>query len=62
MYAPTLQEHVFLRHVANARRFFTLIQKNIAEHRQSNIVYPSARQQKTTRTERERMRMVGDMF
>ena len=56
MYAPTLQEHVFLRHVSQAQKFFKLIQRNIAEHRRSsNIIYPSTSQQKATRRDRDRM-------
>lgn len=48
MYAPTLQEYVYLRNVAQARKFFKLIQKSIAEHRSSGIVYPSRTQQRIT--------------
>lgn len=48
MYAPTLQERIFLRNVSNAKKFFLLIQRSIAEHRQpQQIIYPSKLQQET---------------
>lgn len=43
MYAPTLQEVVSLYNIAEARRYFKLIQKSISEHRRTRLVYPSSR-------------------
>jgi hypothetical protein len=56
MYAPTLQEHIFLRHISSASKVFKLIQKSIAEHRRANIIYPSI-EQRTSLLESEKVRM-----
>ncbi len=55
MYAPTLQEHVFLRNVGRAKKYAILIQKSIAAQRSNGIVYPSASQQKTSLLDQKRM-------
>ena len=57
LYAPTLQEHVFLQNVSNARKYAKLIQKSIAQHQGNRIVYPSVDEQKRKGLEREKMKM-----
>lgn len=63
MYAPTLQEHVFLRHVSNARKYARLIQQSIAEQQSGRIVYPSDYEQKRSHLEREKIKIAkGNLF
>jgi uncharacterized membrane protein YdbT with pleckstrin-like domain len=47
MYAPTLQEHVFLKNIGNAKKYARLIQKSIARQRRKELIYPSATQQRS---------------
>jgi uncharacterized membrane protein YdbT with pleckstrin-like domain len=63
LYAPTLQEHVFLRNVSNARKYAQLIQKSIAQNQGNRIVYPSSYEQKRKVLEREKMKIAkGNIF
>lgn len=63
MYAPTLQEHVFLRNVSNARKYAKLIQKSIAQSQGNRIVYPSQYEQKRNIRDRESIKTAkGNIF
>lgn len=63
MYAPTLQEHVLLRNVSNARKYAKLIQKSIAHNQGNRIVYPSQYEQKRNIRDRANIKAVkGNIF
>jgi hypothetical protein len=63
MYAPTLQEHVFLRHITNAKKYARFIQHSIAQQQSNRIVYPSDYERKRPQLEGEKIRMAkGNLF